>query len=96
MSQVELNSRLGPLGWDRGSEPRAKASSTRATRNGRRRLPFRILAPWSSREWGYLAINTCPNTYFGRLVFYSFEDACDIPEFDTGVRGHVGVLADLV
>ena len=30
------------------------------------------------------------------LVFDSFQNACNVPEFNTGVRGHVGVLGDLV
>jgi hypothetical protein len=45
MSQVELKSRLGPPGWDREREPRAKARSMRAMRKGRRRVVFRIPAP---------------------------------------------------
>jgi hypothetical protein len=67
MSQVELNSRLGPPGWDRGREPRAKASSRRATRNGRRRFPFRVLAPGPAGN-GAIAINTCPKTGFVRTI----------------------------
>src|SRR3989442_12337091 len=94
MSQVE-SKRRDPPGWLLGRDPRAKVRSTRAKKNGRSRFPFKRTPAPGRIQMGLLAINTCPKPIW-RLVFYCFEDACDVPEFYACVRWHVGVVLDLV